>query len=318
MNRDGKDLAGLRTSIRALGEGRVLAIFPEGGLTRDGQLIEQGRITRQLPDFKAGDTVVVQRAGDVIPQVVGVASRQSPVASEEKERGAPFEMPHTCPVCGAHAVREEGEAVRRCTGGLTCHAQAVERLKHFVSRDALDIDGLGDKQIEAFFAEGLIATPADIFTLEVRAPYLRKNDSPLPTSSREQEEELRYREGWGEKSATNLFAAIEKARRVGFARFVFALGIRHVGEGTAKLLAKQFGTVEAWQAAMQAETMREELLQIDGIGAKVADALAEFFGEPHNTELLAQLLGHLNIEPHTPPAASGSVVAIRSPWPAVR
>jgi DNA ligase (NAD+) len=206
-----------------------------------------------------------------------------------------YVFPTTCPVCGAHAVREEGEVARRCTGGLTCSAQAVERLKHFVGRDAMDIDGLGARQVEAFFHEGLITNPADIFTLEARdAQGLSR---------------LKNREGWGEKSASNLFAAIEKARTVSLARFIFALGIRHVGEETAKLLAKNFVTFEAWRAAMMAESSADELLAIDGIGATVADALKEFFYEPHNQELLATLAEVLSITPYEAPARLDSTIA---------
>lgn len=266
---------------------RLTPVNVGGVMVSNATLHNEDEIARK--DVRVGDAVVIQRAGDVIPQVVEVKLERRP------DGAVPFEMPHTCPVCGAHAVREEGEAVRRCTGGLTCHAQAVERLKHFVSRDALDIDGLGDKQIEAFFAEGLIATPADIFTLEARdAEGLSR---------------LKNREGWGEKSASNLFAAIEKARRVGFARFVFALGMRHVGEGTAKLLAKQFGSFAAFQAAMQLETAQQELLTVDGIGEKVASALVQFFAEPHNTDLLQQLLQHVTVTDYEAPAAQDSPVA---------
>ncbi len=266
---------------------RLLPVNVGGVMVSNATLHNEDEIARK--DIQIGDTVVIQRAGDVIPQVVEVRLAQRPADA------MPYMAPVHCPVCGAHAVREADEVVRRCTGGLTCEAQAVERLKHFVSRDALDIDGLGDKVIEAFYREGMVTSPVDLFTLESR-------DSQSLTR-------IKNRDGWGEKSATNLFASIEKARNVGLARFIYALGIRHIGEGTAKLLAKQFTTVEAWQAAMQADTMREELLQIDGIGAKVADALAEFFSEPHNTQLLAQLLGYLNIEPYAPPTASNSPVA---------
>jgi DNA ligase (NAD+) len=237
---------------------------------------------------RVGDIVTIQRAGDVIPQVVGVR--------EDMARGAEdYVFPTVCPACGAHAVREEGEVARRCTGGLTCPAQAVERLKHFVSRNALDIDGLGEKQIEAFFREGLIRNPTDIFTLEAR-------DAEGLTR-------LKNREGWGEKSASNLFAAIEKAKRVTLARFIFALGIRHVGEETAKLLAKHFTNVEQWTAAMTAADAQETLLAIDGIGLTVAHALQQFFAEPHNQTLLTTLLAVLTIEPYVAPRVSDSAVA---------
>lgn len=266
---------------------RLTPVNVGGVMVSNATLHNEDEIARK--DVRVGDMVVIQRAGDVIPQVVEVKVQNS------ESRSAPYIFPTTCPVCGAHAVREEGEAVRRCTGGMTCNAQAVERLKHFASRDALDIDGLGDKQIEAFFAEGLIATPADIFTLEMR-------DGQSLTR-------IKNREGWGEKSASNLFASIEKARHVGLARFIYALGIRHVGEGTGKLLAKHYATVEAWVAAMQRPEMGEELLAIDGIGNKVVSAISEFFAEPHNVQQLDALLALLRVKPYEAPAAANSPVA---------
>jgi DNA ligase (NAD+) len=216
-------------------------------------------------DIRVGDTVVIQRAGDVIPQVVSVRAH----APDSK----PFVLPHTCPVCGSHAVREEGEAVRRCTGGLICAAQAKERLRHFVSRGALDIEGLGEKQIVAFWEDGLIRTPVDIFRLDY--------------------ERIGTREGWGEKSVTNLKAAVEKARDVGLARFIYALGIRHIGEVTARTLAQHYGNYKAWKAAMMALTPESEawadLVAIDGMGEVAPGMLAEFFREEHNREILTEL-----------------------------
>ncbi len=266
---------------------RLTPVNVGGVMVSNATLHNEDEIARK--DVRVGDMVVIQRAGDVIPQVVEVKVQNS------ESRSAPYIFPTTCPVCGAHAVREEGEAVRRCTGGMTCNAQAVERLKHFASRDALDIDGLGDKQIEAFFAEGLIATPADIFTLEAR-------DGESLTR-------IKNREGWGEKSATNLFASIAKARQVSLARFIYALGIRHVGEGTGKLLAKHYATVEAWVAAMQRPEMGEELLAIDGVGNKVVSAISEFFAEPHNVQQLDALLALLRVKPYEAPAAANSPIA---------
>jgi DNA ligase (NAD+) len=265
---------------------RLTPITVGGVVVSNATLHNEDEIARK--DVRVGDMVTIQRAGDVIPQVVAVR--------DDMPRGVSvYVFPTTCPVCGAHAVREEGEVARRCTGGLTCSAQAVERLKHFVGRDAMDIDGLGARQVEAFFHEGLITNPADIFTLEARdAQGLSR---------------LKNREGWGEKSASNLFAAIEKARTVSLARFIFALGIRHVGEETAKLLAKNFVTFEAWRAAMMAESSADELLAIDGIGATVADALKEFFYEPHNQELLATLAEVLSITPYEAPARLDSTIA---------
>ena len=265
---------------------RLTPITVGGVVVSNATLHNQDEIERK--DVRVGDMVTIQRAGDVIPQVVGVRT--------DMPRGqVAYAFPTTCPVCGSHAVRPEGEVARRCTGGLTCAAQAVERLKHFASRNAMDIDGLGDKQIEAFFHEGLIRNPADIFTLEAR-------DADGLTR-------LKNREGWGEKSAGNLFASIEKAEKVSLGRFIFALGIRHVGEETSKLLARNFITFEAWREAMMDDGAREVLLLIDGIGETVADALIEFFAEEHNQELLATLAGMLAIQPYERPARLDSPVA---------
>ncbi len=265
---------------------RLTPITVGGVVVSNATLHNEDEIARK--DVRIGDTVIIQRAGDVIPQVVGVCT--------DKTRGkTAYEFPKICPVCGAHAVREEGEVARRCTGGLTCAAQAVERLKHFAMRDAMDIDGLGDKQIEAFFNEGLIRNPADIFTLEQR-------DAQGLTR-------LRNREGWGEKSSGNLFASIEKAKTVSLARFIYALGIRHVGEETSKLLAKHFVTFDAWRAAMVAEDAQGALLAIDGIGVTVAEALAAFFAEKHNQQLLATLAPILTIQSYERPAQLDSPIA---------
>lgn len=284
---------------------RLAPITVGGVVVSNATLHNEDEIARK--DIRVGDMVTIQRAGDVIPQVVGVvAGHQSPVTSEDDanhhspltthhSRQDPFIFPTSCPVCGAHAVREVGEVARRCTGGLTCNAQAVERLKHFVARDAMDIDGLGAKQIEAFFHEGLIKDPTDIFTLAARdAEGLSR---------------LKHREGWGEKSASNLFAAIEKAKTVTLARFIFALGIRHVGEETAKLLAKNFVTIDGWREAMMSESVREALLAIDGIGEAVASALMEFFAEPHNQTLLDTLIHTLTITPYVAPERLDSPMA---------
>lgn len=241
------------------------------GIGGDGQPIRGGT------DIREGDTVVVQRAGDVIPKVLDVLLDKRPADSK------PYRFPKTCPACGSHAVREinprsgKEDAVRRCTGGLVCPAQAVERLKHFVSRNAFDIEGLGQQRIDEFFREGLITRPQDIFSLPRRAVGLEE------------------REGWGELSVRNLFAAIEARRTVALHRFVFALGIPHVGETTAKLLARHFGSFEALRAtavaaADPASEARAELGSIGGIGEVVANAIVEFFREPHNQETLDALL----------------------------
>lgn len=250
------------------------------GIGNDGLPIREGR------DLRVGDTVIVQRAGDVIPQIVDVLVEKRPADSE------PFEFPTVCPACGSEAKREvdakgKPDSVTRCTGGLICPAQAVERLKHFVSRNALDIDGLGDKQIEAFYEDGLIANAADIFTLEVRDGRAMKK--------------LKDRDGWGATSIANLWAAIDERRNVPFSRFLFALGARHVGETTARVIARHYTSFSAFRAAMLAaasgdEEAREELVGIDGIGETVAVSLIQFFGESHNEQVLDALLAEMTIE----------------------
>jgi DNA ligase (NAD+) len=225
-------------------------------------------------DIREGDTVIVQRAGDVIPQVVAVVTEKRPPDTK------PFRFPERCPECDSHAVREEGEAARRCTGGLICPAQAVERLRHFVSRDAFDIEGLGEKQIAAFWSDGLIKEPADIFTLRARNETL---DPPIEE-----------REGWGETSARNLFNAVEERRRIALERFIYALGIRHVGQTTARLLAKTYASLPRFASEIEKAVDPEseayqELLLIDGVGPKLADAVVAFFAEPHNRTVLDDL-----------------------------
>ena len=206
-----------------------------GVVVQNATLHNEDEIARK--DIRIGDTVIVQRAGDVIPQILGAVLEKRPPDAK------PFEFPSLCPVCQSHAVREINEktgkvdAVRRCTGGLICPAQAVERLRHFVSRHAFDIEGLGEKSIQAFFDEGRIRAPADIFTLQAR------DGAPLPP--------LAEKEGWGPQSAANLFAAIEARRTIPLQRFIFALGIRHVGETTARLLAKTFGSLAEFERAME-------------------------------------------------------------------
>lgn len=241
-------------------------------------------------DIRVGDHVIVQRAGDVIPQVLAVVLERRPADSR------PFAFPDHCPECGSTAVREEGMAATRCTGGLVCPAQAVERLKHFVSRDAFDIDGLGDKHIEAFWQDGLLHSPADLFRLGDHA------------------EAIRRREGWGDKSADNLLAALDRRRNVPLARFIYALGIPQVGQATGKLLARHYGSLAALREAM-AEAQEPEsearraLEAIDGIGPSMAADLLAFFAEPHNTALLDDLAGLLDIEDYRAPAVADSPVA---------
>ena len=241
-------------------------------------------------DVRVGDTVIIQRAGDVIPQVV------SAVADKRPSDSHPFAFPKHCPDCGSLAVRENDEAARRCTGGLICPAQAVERLKHFVSRNALDIEGMGGKHIDSFWQDGLIRTPADIFRLPIKVDVIAG------------------REGWGRQSADNLVAAIGARATADFDRFIFALGIRRVGQATARLLAKQYENLEAWRAAMNGAQDRDsdaygDLVNIDGIGPSVADDILAFFAEPHNRDALADLASLMSVEAFQAPHQGSSPIA---------
>lgn len=258
---------------------RLEPVTVGGVVVSNATLHNEDEIERK--DIRIGDTVIVQRAGDVIPQIVSVVLDKRPKSARK------FKFPEVCPVCGSHAVRETNEktgkvdAVRRCTGGLICPAQAVERLIHFVSRNAFDIEGLGEKQITSFYEEGLVMRPADIFTLEARD---KKSLKPL-----------RAREGWGDLSARNLFSAIEARKEIELDRFIFALGIRHVGETTARLLARSFGTLENFIAQMEEAADRDseayrEFIAIDGVGEVMADAIIEFFAEEHNREVVDALV----------------------------
>ncbi len=249
------------------------------GIGNSGQPIRDGR------DIRVGDTVVIQRAGDVIPQILDILPEKRPADS------TPYVFPDVCPVCNSHAVREEGEAVRRCTGGLICAAQAVERIRHFVSRNALDIEGLGEKQIEFFYNHAdpclQIHAPADIFTLAQR--------------QKESLTKLENIDGFGAVSVRKLYAAIDDRRRVAFSRFLFALGIRHIGETNAKRLARHFLTFDALRKAAEAAKPPEgkgdpgngewqELIGVGGIGGIVAEALVDFFAEEHNRKAVDDLL----------------------------
>jgi DNA ligase (NAD+) len=252
-----------------------------GVVVSNATLHNEDEIARK--DVRIGDTVRVQRAGDVIPQILEVLIDQRPATS------VPYVFPEICPVCGSAALREIDEktgvadVVRRCTGTLVCSAQAVERLKHFASRNAMDIEGLGDKQIELFFNEGLIKTAADIFTLAARDGAKGQR--------------LSEREGFGELSARNLFAAIEARRTIPVNRFIYALGIRHIGETNARRLARHFGDFAALRAAALNPEERAEIDTIDGIGPVVAEALIDFFAEPHNETALDALLAEVTTIP---------------------
>jgi DNA ligase (NAD+) len=253
------------------------------GIGNDGEPIRGGT------DIRIGDTVIVQRAGDVIPQIVDV------VLDKRPKNAKPYAFPSVCPACGSHAVRElnprsgREDSVRRCTGGLICPAQAVERLRHFVGRDGFDIEGFGEKQVQAFFADGLVMEPADIFTLQARDKRAAKK--------------LAEREGYGEVSTRNLFAAIEARRKIPLNKLIYSLGIRHVGETNARLLARHYGRIEAFQAGVLAAGKGEdteefqELTTIGGIGAVVAEAIVEFFKEKKNREAVERLLDQITVTP---------------------
>ncbi|ABV93251.1 DNA ligase [Dinoroseobacter shibae DFL 12 = DSM 16493] len=259
----------------------------------------QGRDNTGAPirwgtDIRVGDWVQVYRAGDVIPKIRDVDLSRRP------EGAAPFDFPTTCPECGSDAPREPGDAVRRCSGGLICPAQAVEKLKHFVSRGALDIDGLGAKQVEQFYRDGWIAEPADIFTLRARFGQGLQ--------------QLKNREGWGDKSAENLFRAIDTARTAPFAKVLFGLGIRHIGESASSLLANHYLTMEALLAAVDAavdETSDAwaDLLNIDGVGEVMARALVTTLTQEAERASVNRLLAQIDPAPATPPQVGDSPVA---------
>ena len=260
------------------------------GLDSNGDAIRDGR------DIRIGDHVQIYRAGDVIPKIADVD------VSKRGESALEYTFPYTCPECGSPAIRSPGDAVRRCTGGMICPAQGVERLKHFVSRKAFDIEGLGAKQIEMFFHDDalFIKEPADIFTL-------RERDSQNLAK-------LKNRDGWGERSATNLFDAIDDKRRIGFARLLFGLGIRHVGEAAATLIAHHYGTWENLSDAMIAIGENhgqewEDLLSIDGVGEVMAQSMAEAFASENERGAIDRLVAHLNVEKAEKPQRSDSPVA---------
>lgn len=267
---------------------RLEPITVGGVVVSNATLHNEDEIRRK--DVRIGDMVTIQRAGDVIPQIVS--------ALKDKRTGdmPEYIFPDTCPACGSAAIREEDEAVRRCTGGLICPAQSVERLKHFVSRLAFDIEGLGSKIIEQFHNEGIIKSPADIFRLH------QMNEGNIQPP-------LQEREGWGDLSVKKLFSAIDKRRTIALNRFIYALGIRQVGEATAKRLAATYGTLDHLQRCMQAahETGSEaydDLLAIEDIGPAVAKDLIAFFHEPHNQDVITDLIAALTITPYEAPSGA--------------
>jgi DNA ligase (NAD+) len=271
-------------------------------------LHNQDEILRK--DIRIGDIVSVQRAGDVIPQVLEVD------LSKRNGKEKHFEFPHFCPICFAKIIKNNEDVVLRCSGGLNCEAQLVETLKHFVSKDAFDISGLGKKQIENFFKENRIRSFADIFTLEEREKFC--------------DEALISKNGWGEKSVENLFFAINQKRQIDLDKFIYAIGIRHVGETTAKTLANHFLNCEnfinffkkfAKFSDLDLEKINStpefseyfEFISIDGIGDKMAQAILDFFRDEKNLKMIEDLLIHLKINPLKPkinnsPLAGKSIV----------
>jgi DNA ligase (NAD+) len=262
-----------------------------GVMVTHASLHNEDEIARK--DVRIGDTVILQRAGDVIPQILGIVPGKRPAEAQ------PFAFPDLCPACGSHAVRPAGEVVRRCTGGLICPAQTVERLIHFARRNAMDIEGLGEENVQALFDAGLVKSPADIFRLERHTATMRGWD------------------GWGERKIANLLNAIEARRRVPLERFIFALGIRRIGEANAKLLARHYHSFAEWRAKMVAATTigseaREELGSIQGIGPAIATELAEFFAEPHNRAALDDLAREVTPQDAVVAAAADSPFAGRT------
>jgi DNA ligase (NAD+) len=289
------------TKVRAISVqvGRTGALTPVAALepvTVGGVVVTSATLHNEdyikSKDIRVGDTVLVQRAGDVIPQVVEVRT--------ERPRGSErFAFPDRCPVCGSLALRPPGEAVWRCTGGLICQAQITERLRHFVSRDAFDIEGLGRKQVPQLLEAGLVRQPGDLFRLAEDPERLQQLEM-LPL--------------WGSKKAENLRRAIEARRRIPLARFINALGIRYVGETNARLLARHYGSLDAWRKGMQAAAAgdadaRAELEAIDGIGPALAEALLGFFKEAHNREVLDDLASLVEIEQTPVQGGEGSRLA---------
>jgi len=252
-----------------------------------------GTTIRDGKDIRVGDWVQVYRAGDVIPKVADVDLAKRPADAKA------FVFPMICPECQSEAIREPGDAVRRCSGGLICPAQIIERLKHFVSRAAFDIEGLGAKQVEQFFEDGWIKEPVDIFTLRDRY------GAGL--------QQLKNREGWGEKSAINLFDAIDEKRVIPLNRLIFGLGIRHVGEGAASLLARHYGTWDKFEAAMSGASIDddetwEDLLGIDGVGRVMATSLVTAFHQTAERASVDRLVAKLDIQPVSRPATENSPV----------
>jgi len=293
---------------------RLKPVTVGGVVVSNATLHNEDQIARL--DARIGDTVVIQRAGDVIPQVVTVLLDKRPKSAKT------YKFPDACPICGSHAVREVDEKTgkmdvdRRCTGGLVCDAQTVERLRYFVSRDAFDIEGLGGTMIELFHDKGLLKEPADIFALtgkpekvsqvlaEHRAALSEdrraaEGKEPVKTAKKKEEKE--------DKVVANLVAGIEARRRIGLDRLINALGIRHVGETTARVIARHYLTLDAFLDGMKADNAVEELQHIEGVGGVVAEAIHDFFAEKHNREALGRLLKWLDVQAMPKPLKTSPV-----------
>ena len=293
---------------------RLKPVTVGGVVVSNASLHNEDEIVRK--DVRIGDSVVIQRAGDVIPQILRVIPEKRPKSAK------PYKFPDTCPICGSHAVREVDEKTgkvdvdRRCTGGLICDAQTVERLKYFVARDGFDIEGLGGTMIELFHDKGLLKEPADIFALTDKPEKVSKvqaehrvalsearraaeGKDPVKKAGKEIDRE--------DKVVENLMAAIEKRRTIGLDRLINALGIRHVGETTARLLARRYLTLDSVLKGMTADDALEELQHIEGIGGVVAEAIHDFFDEPHNVKALGRLLDWLTVTDMAAPAQSSPV-----------
>ena len=293
---------------------RLKPVTVGGVVVQNATLHNEDEIARL--DARIGDTVVIQRAGDVIPQILRIIPEKRP------KNARPYKFPHICPVCGSHAVREVDEKTgkvdvdRRCTGGLICDAQTVERLKYFVGRDQFDIEGLGGTMIELFHDKGLLKEPADIFALTEKPEKVSKllaehraslseerraaeGKEPVKTKAKKEERE--------DKVVENLMAAIERRRTIGLDRFINALGIRHVGETTARLLARHYRSIDAFIDGMKADNAKEELESLEGIGGVVAEAIHDFFDEPHNVKAVKRLLEWLDVTDMAAPAKASPV-----------
>jgi DNA ligase (NAD+) len=291
---------------------RLKPVTVGGVVVSNATLHNEDQIARL--DARIGDTVVIQRAGDVIPQVVKVLLEQRPKSAK------PYRFPDRCPICHSHAVREVDEKTgkqdvdRRCTGGLICDAQTVERLKYFVARDAFDIEGLGGTLIELFHAKGLLKEPADIFALTDKpakvAQILAEHRAALSLERRGVEavtKSAKKKDEGDGKQVENLMAAITLRRTIGLDRLINALGIRHVGETTARLLARHYRSIDGFLDGMKADNAREDLESIEGIGGVVAEAIHDFFDEPHNVKALNRLLAWLTVTDMAAPLKTSPV-----------